>query len=84
MFRRVEVLIDVEGVEGGIKGREFGAEAQTALGGGHQRVEIGKVWPVKGLGQFGQDDLPPAGDFGADQARGVAPVVFSDRNSVGG
>lgn len=32
---RMEVFVDVKGVEGGIQGGEFGTEAQAALGGDH-------------------------------------------------
>ena len=36
----MKVIVDIPGVESRIKGRKTRAEAQTLLGGGHQREEV--------------------------------------------
>ena len=38
--------------------------------------EIGQVITVKGLGEFSQDKFTPVGDFGGDDAGGIAPIVL--------
>ena len=71
----VEVLVDVEGVEGGIQSAELGFAPQTPLHLCHQGEEVGDVGLVEGLGEFGQDELTPAVGIGGHQARGIAPSV---------
>lgn len=78
----VKVFIDVEGIKSGIKSPESGLKAEAALHLGQQRKEVGDIGLVKGLGQFGQDNLAPVRHFGGDQTRGIAPVVLSDRNCI--
>ena len=71
----VEIVVDVEGVKGGIEGAELGLAAQALLDGGHQREEEGAIAPVEGLGQFSQDEFAIAGQFGGHYAGSIAPVV---------
>jgi len=78
--RLVEVFIDVEGVEGRI-GRP---EAEPPFGRRQQGREVGDVGLVEGLGQLSQHELPPVGDFGGDDAGGIAPVELADGDRVGG
>jgi len=80
----IEVLVNVEGVEGGVKGAVVRAKAQPALDLAQQREKVGDVGAVKGLGQLGQHELAPAGDLGGDNARGVAPVELADGDGVRG
>jgi hypothetical protein len=76
----VEVLIDVERIKCGIESTVPGAKAEAALGVGHQRMEVGDVGLVKGLGEFGEHELTPARHLGGDDAGSVAPVELADRD----
>jgi hypothetical protein len=69
--------VDIEGVVGAVERTEARSAAQVLLSLGHQRMNVAFIGVVKGLGQFGEDDFAPVGDFGGDDARGVAPVVFA-------
>ena len=82
--RLIEVFIDVEGVERGVEGRIGWPEAEALFGSRQQRLEVGHVGLVEGLGQLGQHELAPVGRFGGDDAGGVTPIELADRDRVGG
>ena len=63
----LEVGIDVESVKGRIQSGVSGTKAQATFDVGHQRIEVGNVRPIKGLGEFSQDKLSPTGDLGGDK-----------------
>ena len=75
----IEVVVGEKAVERGIEGGERGAKAEATFGGLDQGQEVGQVGSVEGLGQLGQDELSPAGDFGGHNAGAIAPVDFGDR-----
>ena len=62
----VEVLVDVEGVKGGVEGAECGAETEALFGIGHQWVKVSHVGLIKGQGQLSEDKLTPAGNLGGN------------------
>ena len=74
----MEIVVDVEGVEGSI-GRTVARPAtQPLLDLVHERQEVGGVAMVKGLGQLSQDKLADVGHFRGHHPRGIAPIVFAD------
>ena len=49
---RMEEFVDIEGIEGGIQGTEFGAETKSTFGIRHQREEVSDIGLVKGQGSI--------------------------------
>src|SRR5690606_41326674 len=85
MLVAVEVVVDVEGIEGGIKRSVTRPETQPPLHQLQQREEICVVPLVKGLGQLGQHKLSPVRHLGDHDAGSIAPVELADadRQSFG-
>ena len=75
----------VEGIIRRVHRAIRGSEPETSFDRLHERIEVANVAPVKALGQFGEDKLPPAGHFGHDDTAGVAPVelAFADAQLLG-
>ena len=74
---------NVPGIKGGIEGAEARFATQALFDLTHQREEVRQVTLVKGLGEFGQHEFAPVGNFGDNNARAIAPLVFTDLNGVG-
>jgi len=79
----VKVLVDIESIEGGIKGPEARPMAQASLNIGQERAEIADIGLVEGLGQLSQDEFTPTGNLGCDNAGAVAPVELANAGSLG-
>ena len=79
----VEVLVDIERIEGLIEGSVVRLAGQAALDLLPSREEVGCVALVKRLGQLGQHDSATR-DFGSDHAGGVTPVELTDAGMTGG
>ena len=80
----VKIGVNVPGIKGGIERAEAGLAPQARFDLVHQRKEVSGITLVKGLGEFGDHELAPVGDFGHDDAGAIAPVVFADFHRRGG
>jgi len=80
----VKIGINVPGVERCIKGGIARACAQPRVGQLHQGKEVGDVAVVESLGQFGDDEFTPRGNFRHHNARPVAPIIFTRLNQFRG
>ena len=72
----MKVVVDIPSVKSGVSSPRRGFMAQTTLNLVEEREEIGQVIPIKGLGQFSQNELAPVRDFTGHHARSIAPVIL--------
>ena len=75
--------VNVPGIESGIKGTEARPITQTLFDVCHQWKEVGRIALIKGLREFGQDELAAVGNARHHNAGGIAPIVFADLGHVG-
>ena len=78
MLIAVEVIVNIESIEGGIGGAKRGTKSQPAFNPIHDWEKVGDITMVKGLGHFSQDELANIGYFRGSDTGGITPVILAN------